>query len=118
MGDLEKANEQAKEAIKEAKGLGVQDPRLVKTLTIVGHLNQSQGRHMEAERLFKWMVAIVENVLEPEQLAMTSPLNALAGLYWKQGRWSEAEPLYSRVLAIVEKGLGTDHPFVPKASAT
>lgn len=73
---------------------------------------------MEAERLFKWAVAIVENVLEPEQPAMTSPLSAVTGLYRKQGRCSEAEPLYSRVLAIVEKGLGTDHPFVPKASAT
>lgn len=58
-----------------------------------------QGRYVEAERLFKRLVALVELENSPR---IVRGLYAMAVLYIKWDRLSEAEPLLGRALAIAE----------------
>ena len=55
---------------------------------------KSQGRHAEAEPLYRRDLAISEKVLGAEHPDTAATLNNLANLYESQGRYAEAEPLY------------------------
>jgi tetratricopeptide (TPR) repeat protein len=76
---------------------------------------KEQGRHAEAEALYKRALAISEKALGPDHPEVAESLNNLAELYGAQGRYADAEPLYKRALAIREKALGPDHPEVAES---
>ncbi len=70
----------------------------------------AQGRHKQAEPLYRRALAIRETVLGrsipiPRRASTISP-----GSISAQGRYAEAEPLYRRALAIHETALGPEHP--------
>src|SRR5262249_12667486 len=75
-------------------------------------LYRRQGRHAEAEPLYRRSLALREKALGPDHPEVGTSLNNLASLYRSQGRYAEAEPLYRRSLALYEKALGPDHPGV------
>ncbi len=82
------------------------------TLTSVNNLAElyrAQGRHSEAEPLFKRALTARERLLGPEHPQTLISVNALASLYQAQGRYSEAEQLYRRALAARERVLGPEH---------
>jgi tetratricopeptide (TPR) repeat protein len=58
-----------------------------------------QGRHAEAETLYKRALAIREKALGPDHPYVATSLNNLAKLYWSQGRYADALPLAQRVIA-------------------
>src|SRR6516162_7404153 len=70
------------------------------------------GKYADAIPLAQRVLALRENALGPNHLAVATSLNNLAELYRNQGRYADAEPLYKRSLAIREKALGRDHPDV------
>jgi CHAT domain-containing protein/tetratricopeptide (TPR) repeat protein len=78
----------------------------------LGHIHRAQGRHAEAEPLYRRGLAIREKRLRPDHPDVGMSLNNLAELYRAQGRYAEAEQLYRRSLAIHEEALGPDHPDV------
>jgi CHAT domain-containing protein/tetratricopeptide (TPR) repeat protein len=63
----------------------------------------AQGRHAEAEPLYRRAISAAEKKHGPEHSRIVHSLNPLAELYVKQGRLAEAEPLLKRALAIREK---------------
>ncbi len=109
-GNYPEAEKQLVAALKEAEGLGPQDPRLATTLNNLALLYDAQGKYAEAEPLYKRALAIREQVLGPEHRSVATSLSNLAELYKAQGKYAEAEPLYKRSLAIREKALGPAHP--------
>ena len=62
----------------------------------LGYILVAQGRHAEAEPLYKRSLAIVEQALGSGHRSIGSILNNLAAPYESQGRYAEAEPLYRR----------------------
>ncbi len=77
----------------------------------VGHTT-NRGMSTQAEPLYKRALAIWEQALGPNHLAVAAGLNNLAELYRHQGQYAQAEPLYQRALAIREQALGPNHPAV------
>src|SRR5262245_29254942 len=71
-----------------------------------------EGRHAEAEPLFKRSLAIKEKGLGYDHLDVAWSLSKLGRFYEDRGRYADAEPLLKRSLAIREKALGSDHPNV------
>ncbi|MFO1430297.1 MAG: tetratricopeptide repeat protein [Candidatus Competibacteraceae bacterium] len=74
-----------------------------------------RGRYVEAEPLFRCVLAIREQALGPAHPDVATSLNNLAILYRHQGRYAEAEPLHQRALAMREQSLGPDHPDVAQS---
>ena len=99
-------------ALEEADNFGPQDPRLVPSLNGLASVYRTQGKHAEAEPLFKRSLAIREEALGPEHFDVALGLHNLALTYDSQGKYAEAEPLYKRALAIGEKALGPEHPYL------
>jgi len=107
-GDYAEAEKQLAAAIKEAEGLGSQDPRLATSLNGLAGVYRAQGRYAEAEPLYRRALAIREKALGAEHPDVAQSLNNLALLYAAQGRFGEAEPLHKPALAIREgRGAGT-----------
>ena len=111
-GNYLEAEKQLVAALKEAEGLGPQDPRLATTLNYLALVYDAQGKYADAEPLYKRSLAILENALGPEHPDVAKSLNNLALLYHHQGKYAKAEPLYMRSLAISERALGPEHPQV------
>ena len=70
----------------------------------------AQGKHAEAESVFKRYLVLKERTLGPRHRGVAVGLNNLASMYLAQGRYAEAEPLFRRSLEIKEKVRGPDHP--------
>jgi tetratricopeptide (TPR) repeat protein len=71
-----------------------------RSLNNLALLYQSQGRHAEAEPLYKRALVITEKALGPDHPRVGTTLNNLAQLYRAQGRHAEAEPLVRRANAV------------------
>jgi tetratricopeptide (TPR) repeat protein len=80
------------------------------TLRNLANLYLHQGKHGEAEGLYKRALVIREKALGANHRDVGHTLNNLANLYLTQGKYSEAEGLYERALIIREKALGATHP--------
>ncbi|CAM9160206.1 unnamed protein product [Choristocarpus tenellus] len=78
----------------------------------VGDFLGLQGKHGEAESLYRWAIAIDEVSLGPCLPDLAVDLHVFAGLLEVQGKYDEAEPLYRRATAVGEKTLGSKHPHV------
>ena len=77
----------------------------------LGRTYHAQGKHVEAELLFKSALAIMRE-RSGEEKFLYKYFNDLAGLYADQGKYVLAEPLYRQALSIQEKVYGRDHPDV------
>jgi tetratricopeptide (TPR) repeat protein len=85
---------------------------LASALNTLALLFADQGRHAEAEPLYKRTIAIVEKALGPDHCNLGVTPSTLASLHQKQGHFAEAVPLAMRALAIAEKADGPDDPNV------
>jgi tetratricopeptide (TPR) repeat protein len=91
---------------------GVNHPNYADALSGLAMVYASQGKHEDAEALFKRALAIREKALGAGHPDVAHALNALAIVYEKQGRYGDAEAHYKRALAIDEKALDPSHPDV------
>ena len=73
-----------------------------------GECENFQQEYELAIEYFKKAIALQQEL--DVELALSSSLNYLAGLYESQGRYSEAEPLYLQALEISRRSLPEDHP--------
>src|SRR5712671_6523173 len=64
----------------------------------------NQGRHADAEPLYKRALAIREKALGPDHRDVAQSLHNLGLLYGSQRRYADAEQVYQRALTIREKG--------------
>ena len=100
-GDHAEAERQFVPALKEAERFDREDPRLATSLNNLAAVYKAQGRHAEAEPLYKHALAIDEKILGPDHPNFSRDLNNLAELYRAQGRYAKSEPLIKRSLAIL-----------------
>lgn len=70
------------------------------------------GKYVEAESLYRAVLALYEKGLPLEHPRVVGCLSNLGALLYRQGQSVEAESLYRRVLAMNEKTLGAAHPEV------
>ncbi|EGK88159.1 tetratricopeptide repeat protein [Microcoleus vaginatus] len=97
---------------------GLQDPSLASLYASMGKIYYRRIKSGECENFqqeyelaieyFKKAIALQQEL--DVELALSSSLNYLAGLYYFQGRYSEAEPLYLQALEIGRRSLPEDHP--------
>jgi tetratricopeptide (TPR) repeat protein/CHAT domain-containing protein len=92
--------------------VGTNHPAYAAALNNLAAVYLSQGKHGEAEELYKRALAIREQALGANHPDVAQTLNDLATVYAKQGKYDEAEGLYKRALAIREQALGANHPDV------
>lgn len=90
--------------------LGPEHPAVATGLNNLAALYKKQGRHAQAEPLYRRALAIRERAFGSAHPAVAQSLNNLGGLFLAQNRPAEAEPLYRRAAVIVENVYGPDHP--------
>ena len=90
--------------------LGKEHPDTLASVNNLAELYRAQGRHAEAEPLFRRALEASERVLGKEHPDTLMSVNNLALLYQAQGHHAEAEPLFRRALEASERVLGKEHP--------
>jgi non-specific serine/threonine protein kinase/serine/threonine-protein kinase len=88
------------------------DPVVAKSLTILGHLEVSQGRFSEARRLYERALAIWNATDAPDPLEAARVIENLATLRAMDGDMVQADSLHRRSLGILEQALGPNDPDV------
>jgi tetratricopeptide (TPR) repeat protein len=73
---------------------------------------RERGDYREAEALALTALALLEEVLGPQNAEVAAALHELAIVYIHEGRYGEASPHIERALAIREAALGPEHPDV------
>jgi tetratricopeptide (TPR) repeat protein len=82
------------------------------TTALLGILLETEGRHMDLERLNRHALAIEERTLGSDHPNVSARLMNIATNISQQGRHQEATVLLERSLSIVEKSLGPSHEQV------
>ncbi len=90
--------------------LGPEHPDTLSSRNNLANTLRAQGKHAEAEREHRAVLAIRDRVLGPEHPGTLSSRNNLANALDGQGEHAEAEREQRAVLAIQERVLGLEHP--------
>ena len=86
--------------LKQAERLPEDDPRLAASVGSLAVVCEDLGKIMEAERLHRWSISLLEKSHGRRHPMLSGPLRNLAGLYVEQGQLGQAERLLNRVLAL------------------
>src|SRR5262249_51473494 len=97
---------------------GERDPRFDKALSQLAHFYALDGRSLDAEMLYRRLLAIREQTFGPNNKAVAAVLNDLGGVVSDQGRHAEAEAIIKRALDITEKTAGADNPDTARCLAS
>ncbi len=76
------------------------------------YLCECQGRHVEAERLYRQVLILKQRRLGSDHLEVATSLNDLATLYASRNRHKEAQPLLQQALRIQQQHLLANHPDI------
>jgi hypothetical protein len=93
-----------------AKALGPYHPDVGVSLSVLGEACRDQGKHDEAEALFRRSLAELEAALGPDHPDVARPLQAWGRLHVARDYPAAAEPLLRRALTVRERVLGPQHP--------
>jgi len=78
-------------------------------LTSYGGLLLARSQYSSAQRVFEKALAVHEALAgKRDDLALLSPLQLLANVYWQTHQWPKAIALYDRAIAIVESAPGSN----------
>lgn len=111
-GQIDKALELGREAVKEALRLYGEDAqRTADALSVLAQALQYEGDLAGAEDLYRRALKIRENILGPEHEGTATSLNDLALLLRTRGDLVEGEQLCRRAMAIRRNVLGPEHPL-------
>jgi tetratricopeptide (TPR) repeat protein len=75
-----------------------------------------QGKHAEAESMYRKTLAVDQRVSGPEHPQTLATVTNLANTLLSQGNYAEAETTYRAVLAIQQRVLGPEHPNTMKTA--
>ena len=101
------ALEHLKAAVAIVEKSAPNDNRLERTLNTLAKLYRRQGKHSEAETVYKRLIAVHRNQGRRDDPIVADLLFKLALGYQTRGRHAEAEPLLEETLRIVENAFGT-----------
>lgn len=99
-------------ALAEAEKMGVRDIRRAETLNKMAAVYAAQGKHAQAEPLYRRSLSITQVVNGPQHKNVGTILQSLGDLYQALGNYPAADSAYRQALAIREKALGFEHPDV------
>lgn len=90
----------------------VHDEELTELLLKAANYLRGRARYTQAERIYRRILDIQEQILGSDHLQVSSTLHLLATLYGMQGKYDLAIPLFWRVVHLREQGLGPEHPEI------
>jgi tetratricopeptide (TPR) repeat protein len=90
-------------ALHKAEEFGLEDRRVVVSLSQLTQINVGQGKFVEAEPVYLQALKIYQTVHDEFHAEVAATLNNLGVLHRMYGQYAQAEPLLTRVLAIKEK---------------
>ncbi|MEL7492690.1 MAG: tetratricopeptide repeat protein [Cyanobacteria bacterium J06554_11] len=90
-------------------------PDLIESLADSAYLCECQGRHGEAERLYRQALTLSVRRYGDSHFALVTGLNDLATFYQKQERYAEAEPLLRQLLDVRSQHQPPSHPDIGEA---
>ena len=99
-------------AAHKAEKFGLEDRRVVISLSQVAEVYAGQGKYVEAEPVYLRALKVYRTVHGEFQANVATTLKKLGILHCMYGLYAQAEPLLTRALAIKEKLLGLDHSDV------
>lgn len=82
----------------------------VDVLHNLGLLYDDQGKHAEAEKMYRRALDGYEKAWGPDHTSTLDTVNNLGLLYVDQGKHAEAEKMYRRALEGYTSARGSDHP--------
>jgi tetratricopeptide (TPR) repeat protein len=115
LGDLTDAERSWTLALEEARKIGPEDPRVVRSLLDLATLYDRQTKYPEAEPLIQQALEITEREVGRENPRVAVILNNLGAVYYAQRRHWDAEAAYRRALAILINAYGPFHASVAAA---
>ncbi|KAL8789524.1 MAG: hypothetical protein Q9213_001137 [Squamulea squamosa] len=102
--------DQCVQRIDDMKGLHrLESTEAVDALHSLGILYADQGKHVEAEKMYRRALDGKEKAWGAEHTSTLDTVNNLGNLYSDQGKMAEAEEMYMRALKGYEKVWGTEH---------
>ncbi len=90
--------------------LGAENPKTLKTMSLLGRIAFLQGRYAEAAILFSQVLDIQRRLLGSEHPDTLYSMTHLATVYYRQGKYAQAEALHSQALEIRRRVQGPEHP--------
>ena len=91
------------------------DPALRRSLSYLSSMLRDRGRYDEADSVSRRVVALIEQVVGPDQPEAAEELAGFAISQAEQGRPAVAESLFRRVLDIRRRAQGEVHPGTGRA---
>ena len=111
LGLYPQAREQVQRALDlRRRVLGANDPKTLRTTSLLARVSLLQGKDAEAEALLTQVLPVSRRILGPEHPDTVYAMNNLANVYQSQGKYAQAETLYSQALEIRRRVLGHEHP--------
>ena len=94
----------------DRKALGAKDPKTLKTMSRLGHLDELQGKYPQAESLLSQTVDLQRRAVGPENADTLASMNRLATVFAEAGKSAQAEALFRQTLELRRRVLGPEHP--------
>ena len=111
--DLEHAEPILEEALEsQITVYGREHPRTEEILTQLGHVRRKQGRHREAEALYRDAFEINTKLSGSENIRGASGLWNIAQSLWYQGDLDNARRMFEEALAIRRRIFSSDHHYL------
>jgi len=82
----------------------------ISTTIIITIYTYNQGKHSEAEVLYKQCLDKQKVVLGENHLETIGTMSNLAGTYGSQGKYSDAEVIFKQCYDKMKSALGVNHP--------
>jgi serine/threonine protein kinase len=101
-----------KEAVTEAVKFGKSDPRLAKSLVLLGEAYAGGKQYVRAESSLKRAMDILEKSYGDNCFEESSAMLALVEVYEREGRHDEAQELNKRALAAMQSAVGQNRGIV------
>ena len=114
-GQLAKAEELFRSALKLSDPFGDEDPRRATSVNNLAYILHAQGHYGAAEPHYRELLAMRESALGPDHPDIAQSCNNLAELYRVLGRYGDAEKFHRRALGIREARFGGSHPEVAQS---
>jgi hypothetical protein len=90
--------------------LGPEHPGTLAAMNNLASSLHGQGKHAEAEQMFRELLPVQRRVLGPEHPYTLTTVTNLANSLHGQGKHAEAERMYREVLDVRRRVLGPEHP--------
>ncbi|KAI1317055.1 kinesin light chain 3 [Xylariaceae sp. FL0255] len=90
--------------------IGREHPSTLASINNLANVLSSQGKYEEAEKMYRQILGMMEEVLGREHPSTLTSMSNLALVLYSQGKYEEAEKMHRQALGLKEEVLGREHP--------